>query len=526
MTVRLTSMAQGIDISAIAARWSDEVRAARLWRKDPTVWFDPPRDEIGNRLGWLDLPRSSESIVPLVETLAADARSDGITDLVLCGMGGSSLAPEVFAATIPHGSGSPRLTVVDTTHPDAIAAVTERTSPVTTWYLVSSKSGGTLETLSLFRHFWAQASAALDQPGRHFVAVTDPGSSLERLAEERGFRAVVLADPNVGGRYSALSAFGLVPAGIVGADIRRLLNVAHDAADACGPSVALMDNPGFVLGATLGAQAAIGRDIVQFSSSEPVATLPIWIEQLIAESTGKEGRGIVPIAAGPAPKEGSDVMTISIGRSYDDAAALHLAADDPYDVAGVMFILEFATAVAGEIIGIHPFDQPDVQQAKALAHQAMEGSLETGSTVVRLIEDPMVIDDIRAAIAAHPRYVAIQAYVASTQETNETLEALRAVLMNDHGIPSTIGYGPRFLHSTGQLHKGGPPGGLFIQLVDSPGVVLPVPETDYTFNALIAAQAAGDRMALDEKARTVIAIDLGNESIAQAASTIVRAISA
>lgn len=525
MTVQLTFGTQDIDISAIASRWALEDRVTRLWQKDPTVWFDPPREEIGNRLGWLDLPTSSKPLVPLVEALAADARTEGISDLVLCGMGGSSLAPEVFASTIPDGSESPRLTVVDTTHPDAIAAITQRTNPVTTWYLVSSKSGGTLETLSLFRHFWAQASAVLDAPGRHFLAVTDPGSSLQHLAEERGFRSVVLADPNVGGRYSALSAFGLVPAGIVGADIQRLVDVAAEAVTSCGPSIPLLDNPGFAVGATLGAAAVSGRDIVRFEASAPVRTLPIWIEQLIAESTGKDGQGIVPIDSGPVPRTGSDVVTVSIGRTTDEGATLHIAADDPYDVAGVMFILEFATAVAGEVIGIHPFDQPDVQQAKALAHQAMEGSLPTGSTAVTPITDPTLAMDIRTAVATRPRYVAIQAYVAPSKETDEAMETFRSVLMADHGIPSTIGYGPRFLHSTGQLHKGGPPGGLFIQMIDHPAATLPVPETDYTFNALIAAQAAGDRIALDEQERTVIAIDLGGESVEQALRDLTRAVS-
>lgn len=490
------------------SRWDDEQRVQRLWSKDPTIWFDPEREEIANRLGWLDLPVTSADLIPVIDELAAAAVADGVTDLVLCGMGGSSLAPEVFAATLPVAPGHPALTVIDTTHPDAVAAVHDATDPSTTWYLVSSKSGGTLETLSLFRSFWASASEQLANPGDHFIAITDPGSSLARLADERGFRTTIIADPDVGGRYSALSAFGLVPAGIVGADVQRLLASARTAAEACGPSAPAASNPGIVLGVALGSAATSGRVVAHFDASDPAGSLPIWIEQLIAESTGKDGQGIVPVDGGPIPRTSDRSVTISIGEHPDARADIRIALDDPYDIAGAMFILEVATAVAGAEIGIHPFDQPDVQLAKTLAHQAMEGRLPDGGPEPVPLGSAVVDIDPDSP----PLYISVQAYVEAHEATDAALTELRDVLAERHDSFVTIGYGPRFLHSTGQLHKGGPPGGIFLQLVDRPRTTMPVPETEYTFNDLVSAQAAGDRAALAGRDRTVIAIDLGNDA--------------
>ena len=487
-------------------RWVDDDAVRRLWDKDPTVWFDPPREEIDNRLGWLDLPTSSMELIEPIEELAATAATLGITDLVLCGMGGSSLAPEVFAATLPTAPGHPRLTVIDTTHPDAVAAVHAATDPATTWYLVSSKSGGTLETMSLFRSFWAVAAEQLDEPGAQFIAVTDPGSGLEALAAERGFRATILADPDVGGRYSALSAFGLVPAGIIGADIGRLLQSGAAAAAACAPEVDASANPGLLIGVALGAAASEGRIIARFGASEPVAALPIWIEQLIAESTGKDGVGVVPVDGGPMPDSNDGAVMVSIGARPDPTADIRMAVEDPHDIAGAMFLLEFATAVVGAELGIHPFDQPDVQLAKTLAHQAMQGELPAGGP-----QPTPIGDGARVHAEQAPRYVSVQTYVAPTNHTDAALERLRSALTERFDAFVTVGYGPRFLHSTGQLHKGGPPGGLFIQLVDHPLATQAVPETDFTFDQLIAAQAAGDRAALADRDRMVIAFDLGSD---------------
>jgi transaldolase/glucose-6-phosphate isomerase len=498
-------------VGTTRARWERDDLMARLWRKDPTVWFDPPRPEIDDRLGWLDLPASSRALVPRLAQLASQARAEGVTDVVLCGMGGSSLAPEVFARTLPVPDGYPRLTVIDTTHPDAVGAVTERTDPTTTWYLVSSKSGGTLETMSLFRHFWARAGASVADPGSHFLAITDPGSSLEQLAHERGFREVVLADPNVGGRYSALSAFGLVPAALIGADIGRLLDAGDRAAAACSAEVPLDANPAFLVGAYLGSAAMAGRPIAHFGATEPATALPVWIEQLIAESTGKEGRGIVPVDGGPVPSDATDIVTVALGASSDSSAEVSIAFDDPYDVAGAMVILEVATAVAGEILGIHPFDQPDVQVAKTLAHRAMSGDLDDVGPDPAPITAAGTGDLIAAALGSSPLYVSIQAYLPTTEASDGALDRIRTRITEATGRPVTVGHGPRFLHSTGQLHKGGPPGGLFIQVTDDPSTIVPVPETEFTFNELIAGQAAGDRAALAERNRAVVAISVTDD---------------
>jgi transaldolase/glucose-6-phosphate isomerase len=497
-------------IASTASEWDADRRMQRLWEKDPTVWFDPARPEIEDRLGWLDLPTTSATMVDRIEDLAAEARRSGVTDLVLCGMGGSSLAPEVFAATLPHDGISPRLTVIDTTHPDAVTAVADATDPRSTWYLISSKSGTTLETASLFAYFWDVASAALERPGDHFVAVTDPGSSLAGIARARGFRSTFLADPTVGGRYSALSAFGLVPAGITGADTGALLASGRVAAIACGPDVPLTANPGFMIGSVLGAAAREGRPVAIFDAADPVASLPIWIEQLIAESTGKDGRGIIPIDDGPVPSQRRGIVTVSLGAKPRTSADIAITVTDPYDVAAAMFVMEVATAVAGRIIGIHPFDQPDVQLAKSLAHRAMEGALPSGGAEPLAIGDPSVRSLLEAAHMDGALYVAVQAYVAPDSEVDTALAGLRDDVTAHIGPPVALGYGPRYLHSTGQIHKGGPDGGVFIQIVDHPVGTVPVPGTDYTFSQLVAAQAAGDRAALAERGRTVIPLDVGD----------------
>lgn len=506
MTMDIT-FAPGVDIVRSIDSWESEGLMARLWEKDPTVWFDPPRPEIGNRLGWLDLPTTSIALVDQIDELALAARDGGITDLVLCGMGGSSLAPEVFAATVPTADGAPALTVIDSTHPGAVQAVAEATNPSTTWYLVSSKSGGTLETMSLFRFFWASAVEELDDPGAHFIAVTDPGSSLEALAAERGFRATVLADPNVGGRYSALSAFGLVPAGIIGADVRRLLASAGAAAAACGPAIPVAQNPAFALGALLGESALGGTTVAYFSATAPVERLPIWAEQLIAESTGKEGKGIIPVDGGAIPASGSAVV-IAVGAALDPDADVSIVLDDPHAIAGAMFVLELATAVAGQVLGIQPFDQPDVQLAKTLAHDAMAGNLPAASVPLLDAASDDAVRSFAESISEGAVYASIHAYVPATSETNESLETLARVITEATGLFTTIGYGPRFLHSTGQLHKGGPATGVFLQIVDSPSVGLHVPESDFTFDELVAGQAQGDLAALVSRDRPVTAVSV------------------
>jgi len=496
-----------------ADRWAASDLMSRLWAKDPTVWFDPAPGEIADRLGWLDLPKSAERHLDGLEQLAEATRSHGISHVVLCGMGGSSLAPEVYAHSLVRESGYPDLIVLDSTHPDAVLAVDGRIDPANTWFVISSKSGGTLETLSLFRYFWDRVASTTETPGSQFIAVTDPGSSLESLAADRDFRSVVLADPTVGGRYSALSAFGLTPAALIGADIRALLHAGQAAASLCGPSTPLRANPAFVIAAAMATFARTGRDKTRFAGSGSGEQFGVWAEQLIAESTGKDGQGIVPIDGGPDRFNAKDELLIAVGSDPTDAP-IRMAFERSTDIAGAMFIMELATAIAGEILGIHPFNQPDVQRAKALARAAMDGELSATDEPAS-IRSPHLGTLLRNLLASRPRsYIAIQAYVEPTPATSDRLGELREILASIDGTATTVGYGPRFLHSTGQLHKGGPDGGLFVQLVDTPRNTVAVPETGYTFNDLITAQASGDRAALVASGRELVSIDLGTEPAA------------
>jgi transaldolase / glucose-6-phosphate isomerase len=498
-------------VDARLASWDEAGFPARLWDRDPTLWFDPPRDEIDNRLGWLT-PGGTEGTGP-IETFAEAARVEGLTDVVLLGMGGSSLAPEVFASVFRDAEG-PRLSVLDSTHPDAVARVADTVDPKTTLFIVASKSGTTLETLSFFRYLWDRVSAVVDDPGSRFVAITDPDSALAALGEKRRFRAVFLAPPDVGGRFSALIEFGLVPASLVGIDLGRLLAATDEAAFACGPGVPAAQNPALRLGAALGEFALAGRDKVLFEPAPQYSAFPAWIEQLLAESLGKDGKGILPVADGsaaPAP----DRLRFAIGPDPTDppgSPSVAMSLDDVYDIGGAMYILEMATAAAGAVLGVHPFDQPDVQLAKSLAHTAMTEGLD-GFDVHEWTLDA---DDTPAHLAAllakagPGRYVAIQAYLEHTGVTAQRLQAIADTIADGTGAVVTIGYGPRFLHSTGQLHKGGPASGVFLQIVDHPSDDLAVPETDYTFGKLITAQSFGDQAALADRGRPVGMVCLGD----------------
>jgi transaldolase/glucose-6-phosphate isomerase len=495
-----------------AERWERDRLIGRLWDRDPTVWSIEPVPEIEDRLGWLTLHDTSRDLVPLIEQLHDAAVVEGITHVVLLGMGGSSLAPEVFASSLPRADSDPVLVVLDSTHPDAIATVTAETDPHTTWYVVASKSGTTLETMSFFHWFWSIADDAIASPGSHFVAVTDPDTPLDAIASQRSFRATISADPTVGGRYSALTAFGLVPAGLAGVDIAALLDAAAQAAVLCGPDIRLDNNPAFVLGAMLGAMALEDIDKVHIVANEPLSTLPIWTEQLVAESTGKDGKGIVPVAGGPYRSNATDGVVVGIGGAPIGGTDFMLTVSNAYDIAGAMFILELATAIAGEILSIHPFNQPDVQLAKKLAVSAMAGELDAPAIPPIAVSSRELVPALGSLFAqTDPSYVSIQAYLAPTTRTDQSIEAIRSLIDEAMSVYTTGGYGPRFLHSTGQVHKGGPPGGLFLQLVDAPSGVLSIPESTFTFNELIRGQARGDLAALESNGRTVLSVDLGED---------------
>jgi transaldolase / glucose-6-phosphate isomerase len=521
--------------------WSSADFSRRVWRKDPTLWASKPLPELADRLGWLMLPETMLECVDDLQAFAKEIKDDGTRQIVLLGMGGSSLAPEVYQRTFGTAPGSPTLLVLDSTHPAAVRAIDARIDPSRTLFLVSSKSGSTLEPLSFFRYFWQRVSQTTHTPGRHFAAITDPGTSLERLAVERGFRRVFSSPPDVGGRYSALTVFGLVPAALIGVDVERLLDRARTMAEASAFCVSVADNAALALGAALGELTRAGRDKVTFLVSRSLAALPAWLEQLIAESTGKEGKGIVPVADEPvAPPDayGSDRFFVHLrlhtddDRTLDQQVAQLEAAGHPVariqlaekaDLGQEFFRWEMAIAAAGQVLGIHPFNQPDVQLAKDLARDAMAGGAAKISAAAATIPTATLGSSTRQdgvanaldAWLADSRagdYVAVHAYLAPTAETTAALGALRVALGHRTRIATTVGYGPRFLHSTGQLHKGGPNNGLFLQLVDDPAESMPVPETDYTFEALIRAQALGDLVALHHRGRRVLRLNLGNNA--------------
>jgi transaldolase/glucose-6-phosphate isomerase len=518
--------------------WDEMQFPRRLWQKDYTLWSPVPLPELADRLGWLDLPQAVGREGDVLRSFADEIRAAGARHVVLLGMGGSSLAPEVFQAVFGNAAGYPELVVLDSTHPAAVRALASRLALRQSLFLVSSKSGTTTETLSLYRYFWHALSAAGAAPGEHFVAITDPGTPLVALAGQRGFRRVFAAPPDVGGRYSALSVFGLVPAALIGCDLASLADRAARMAAACGPETPAAEHPGLVLGAVLGEMALAGRDKVTLISAPPLAAFPAWIEQLIAESTGKTGKGIVPVCDEPlaAPDAyGTDRVFVYLARDGDgsepaDAGVRALeAAGHPVvrirlaaavDLAGEFFRWEVATAAAGAVLGIQPFDQPDVQLAKDLAQRAMAGGVAArpdaaGAPPEVSTSDPGALAAGLSAWAGQVRagdYLGIQAYLAPTPQTTGALQSLRQALRGRFRIATTLGYGPRFLHSTGQLHKGGPDTGVFLQLVDAPGDDVGVPETDYTFGALIRAQALGDLAALRQRGRRVLRVNLGSDT--------------
>jgi hypothetical protein len=437
----------------------------RIWERDPTVWTG--RDE-AQWLGWLDEPlRMRERLGELAEVAEAAAGAD---DVVLLGMGGSSLAPEVLRRAF----GRDRFHVLDTTHPKAIRRLADALDLDRTLFVVSSKSGGTLEARSHFDLFWEKGG----KRGDRFVVITDPGSPLEQLARTRGIR-VVAGEPTIGGRYSALSPFGLVPAALMGADVARLLDRAEETLIACR---VVEENPGLALGLALGEAWQEARDKVLIRPNPH--RFGLWVEQLLAESTGKNGRGLVP-----APDESG---------AGPDRQVHEVLLDEPYDLGSEFFRWEFATAVAGAILEINPFDQPNVQEAKDRTGQILSGH-DQGSVPSGNAEELF-------AQARPGDYVAIQAFVDPAEE--ERLRPLVERARVATGCVVTFGLGPRYLHSTGQLHKGGAPIGCFLQVVDDTGPELPIPGQKFGFGRLIKAQAEGDYAALKERGRPVARIQL------------------
>jgi glucose-6-phosphate isomerase len=516
---------------------------SRLWARDFTIWSPSPV-EISNRLGWLGTAQAMRVEVPRLEDFAQTMRCE-FTHFVLIGMGGSSLAPELFARVFGPRNGYPGCSIADTTDPDAIAALTERLDLAHTLFVVSTKSGGTVETLSLFKHFHNRVADLLgdEVAGSQFVAITDPGSSLVELAASQRFTATFLADPNIGGRYSALSHFGMVPAALLGVDLRTILGSAIAAGELCRHDG--VANPATRLGVALGTLALAGRDKLTFVVSEKLASFGDWCEQLIAESTGKQGKGIVPIVGerlGGPDEYGDDRVFVElrlIGDTSSDAALSRLAkaghpviridVNELSDVAGQFILWETATAIAGWCLGINPFDQPNVESAKVRAREAVSayqksGRLDIGSPSADdgtiAVYDTAPSSSVEAALAAflskvRPHdYVGLQAYIPPSAEHDQLLAQWRRQLGTRHHVATTVGYGPRFLHSTGQLHKGDGGHGVFIQVTSDPVHDLPIPdragsaESSMSFGVLKMAQALGDLAALNDAGRRAIRLHL------------------
>lgn len=499
----------------------------RLWSKDHRLWKPEPT-EITNRLGWLTLPEDMLAHVPALKALSATARKEGIRDVVLLGMGGSSLGPEVFRASFGSKKGSPRLWVLDSTVPGWVRHVTKSIRPARTLFLVASKSGGTIEVMSLFAHFWKLVAGTKGtRGGQHFIAITDPATGLEKMAKEHGFRQIFSNPPDIGGRYSVLSLFGLVPAALLGLDVSRLLKRAGEMACACHQAQSIEGNPGAYLGVVMGAMAKAGRDKVTIFASSPIDAFGLWAEQLLAESTGKETKGIVPVAQEPilAPAMyGSDRFFVylrltganneMLDRQVRALArgghpVLTCALRDRYDLGAEYFRWEYATAVAGHVLGIQPFDQPNVQESKDNTGRVLDGYRLTGR-----LPEPAVSTPADAAVKLveqlHPgRYVAILAYTTPSKPLETAIRRLRKALVQQHHVTTTFGYGPRYLHSTGQLHKGGPPSGIFLELVDRMVPDVAIPAQPFSFGTLALAQATGDLESLQAHGRPAIRVLLG-----------------
>jgi glucose-6-phosphate isomerase len=481
----------------------------RIWRRDHTVWGTDPT-EIADRLGWLDVHTRMREHVAGLRAFARDCADDGLRTAVLLGMGGSSLAPEVFRDSFGVASGALDLVVLDSTHPDQVLAVDRAVDPARTLFVVASKSGTTVETTSHLAHFRQRVP-----DGSRFVAITDPGTPLAATAADQGFRRVFENPPDIGGRYSALSFFGLVPAALIDADLGALLDGAVAMAGSCGVDVDVGTNPAARLGAWLGEAATAGRD--KLTPVVPAATRSTgaWLEQLVAESTGKDGTGVVPVDGeriGSPAVYGDDRFFVAAGDVEGGAAgaldrleaaghpALRWPGGRARDLGAEMFRWELATAVAGHVLGVRPFDQPDVQSAK----DATARFLASGTAPV------VEAGDLDAVVGSVGRgdYVAIQAYLPRNPAMSARLAVVRERIRAARRVAVTIGFGPRFLHSTGQLHKGGPDSAVCIQVVGPPAEDIEIPGRDITFGELLAAQAAGDLEALRSRGRRAVRVRL------------------
>lgn len=531
-------------VTSSLSNWKD--RLPRIWNKDATVWTNTGE---ADWLGWLEIVKTQMAEESQLSHFASEIKDAGFRKVLLLGMGGSSLCPEVLEKTFGHAADYPELLVLDSTDPAQVASFAARIDPAETLFIVASKSGSTLEPNIFNQYFFDLASRALGEgkAGSHFVAITDPGSKMQSVAERDGFRRIFFGLPSIGGRYSALSNFGLVPAALIGVDLKRFLSATSEMVAACKQ---LDSNPGLELGVLLGEAANAGRNKLTIFASPAVSSLGAWLEQLIAESTGKDGKAIIPVdGEAPAAPEGYGSDRVFAYLRYkpaadprQDAAVKALAeaghpvvtfeVNDVYELGQQMFCWEIATAVAGAIMGINPFNQPDVEASKIETRKLtteyeVHGSLPAESPFyagegVKLFSDPanvkaLSIDSpsLAGILKAHldriaeGDYFAVLGYIEMNSEHNAELQAIRHAVRDRLKVATCLGFGPRFLHSTGQAYKGGPDSGVFLQITCDDANDLKVPGQAYTFGVVKSAQARGDFQVLADRGRRALRIHLG-----------------
>jgi transaldolase / glucose-6-phosphate isomerase len=536
-------------VSATLREWTEDGKIQRLWARDATLWT---RADEASWLGWLGVVDDQIARIGELRRVAEDVRQGGFTHVLLLGMGGSSLCPEVLALTFGRQPGWPALSVLDSTDPAQVRAAEQRVDLARTVFVVSSKSGTTLEPIIFKQYFFerVQDTVGRGRAGERFIAITDPGSKMEKVARADGFRHVLFGLPSIGGRYSALSDFGMVPAALMGLDVARLLDAARGMARACAASGPAADNPGAALGTILGALATRGHDKITLVASPGIHDLGAWLEQLLAESTGKIGKGLIPVDREPlgppevygrdrlfaylrlhsAPDAGQDRAMASLQAAGQPV--IRIDVPEPYAIAAEFFRWELATAVAGAIIGINPFDQPDVEASKVATRRLTDEYETTGrlpaespileSEGVRVFADPRNAGDVvsggrtlAGVLRAHlgrvrpGDYVALLGYVEMTAAHEAALQGIRTRVRDRHHVATCLGFGPRFLHSTGQAYKGGPNSGVFLQITCDDAVDLPVPGQRYSFGVVKAAQARGDLEVLAARGRRALRVHLG-----------------
>lgn len=538
------------DVEASLQDWKKNGKAQRLWKKDASLWTGT--DE-GKWLGWLEITGQQLEGVEKLKQIAADTKKAAFKNALLLGMGGSSLCPEVLRLTFGKAAGYPDLHVLDSTDPAQIKAIEAKVDLSSTVCIVSSKSGSTLEPNIYKQYFFEQVKAKVGQKevGNRFIAITDPGSKMQRVAEKDKFRGILMGVPSIGGRYSALSNFGMVPAAVMGIDVSKFLKNTKQMVDACGADVDAGANPGILLGTILGIAANQGRNKLTIVTSKRIFDLGAWLEQLIAESTGKSGKGIIPVDRERLCKPdvyGADRVFAHLRLESDpdkeqsasiDALAkaghpvIRITIPDVYNLGQEFFRWEIATAVAGSIIGINAFNQPDVEASKVETRKLTEEYESTGKLPfespffktedAKLYADPKNTAALKGGVTlagylkkhlariGSGDYFAVVGYITMNEEHEEALQAIRLAVRNNKKVATVLGFGPRFLHSTGQAYKGGPNSGVFLQITCDDAVDVLVPGQTYTFGVVKAAQARGDFAVLAERGRRALRVHLGKD---------------